>query len=169
LEILLHKEYGDEGPKHIDGVRPSGEEEEDEEERDLPEFTEGEVISIASPSTAPSSTVAMVPGAGVSRATLDVKERMTIRPTHLSESELIGEMEKYGIGTDASISTHIENISKRNYAHLISGRKMCPSKLGLVLAQGYHSIDSSLVLPQIRSDIEDQCNKIAKGLANKVK
>jgi len=27
--------------------------------------------------------------------------------------------------------------------------------------------DSSLVLPQVRSDIEDQCNKIAKGLASK--
>jgi hypothetical protein len=30
-------------------------------------------------------------------------------------------------------------------------------------------IDSSLVLPRVRSDIEDQCNKIAKGLANRVR
>ena len=44
---------------------------------------------------------------------------------------------------------------------------MKPSKLGLVLAQGYHLIDSSLVLPKIRSDIESQCNQIAKGLADK--
>ena len=44
---------------------------------------------------------------------------------------------------------------------------MLPSKLGLVLAQGYHLIDSSLVLPKVRSDIEDQCNKIAKGEASK--
>jgi len=28
-------------------------------------------------------------------------------------------------------------------------------------------IDSSLVLPTVRSDIEDQCNKIAKGQASK--
>ena len=87
-----------------------------------------------------------------SRATLDIKEKMTTPPTHLTESELIGQMEKHGIGTDASISTHIENILKRNYAELIPGRKMMPSKLGLVLAQGYHLIDSSLVLPKIRSD-----------------
>jgi DNA topoisomerase-3 len=33
--------------------------------------------------------------------------------------------------------------------------------------QGYHQIDSGLVLPSVRSDIEDQCNKIAKGLTTK--
>lgn len=70
-------------------------------------------------------------------------------------------------GTDASISTHIENIMKRNYVELIPGRKLKPSRLGLVLAQGYHLIDSSLVLPQVRSDIESECNKIAKGLADR--
>ena len=45
-------------------------------------------------------------------------------------------MEKHGIGTGASISTHIENIQKRNYVELIPGRKLKPSRLGLVLAQG---------------------------------
>lgn len=50
---------------------------------------------------------------------------------------------------------------------LESGRRLRPSKLGIVLVQGYHNIDSSLVLPTIRSDIEGQCNKIAKGFASK--
>ena len=77
---------------------------------------------------------------------------MTTAPTHLSESELISL--KHGIGTDASIATHIENICKRHYVDLVTGRKLVPSKLGLVLAQGYHLIDSSLV-------------KVAKGLADK--
>lgn len=36
-----------------------------------------------------------------------------------------------------------------------------------MLVQGYHQIDSSLVLPRVRSDIEDQCNQIAKGKASK--
>jgi DNA topoisomerase-3 len=76
-------------------------------------------------------------------------------------------MEKNGIGTDASIATHIENIQKRNYVNLASGRRLLPSRLGLVLVQGYHQIDSSLVLPRVRSDIEDQCNMIAKGLASR--
>lgn len=93
---------------------------------------------------------------------------MTTPPTYLTESELISKMEYNGIGTDASISTHIENILKRNYVELIAGRKLKPSRLGLVLAQGYHLIDDSLVLPRIRSDIEDQCVQIAKGLADRV-
>jgi DNA topoisomerase-3 len=92
---------------------------------------------------------------------------MTTAPKHLSESELINLMEKHGIGTDASIATHIENICKRNYVQLVTGRKLVPSKLGLVLVQGYHLIDSSLVLPQVRADIENECNKVAKGLADK--
>lgn len=56
---------------------------------------------------------------------------------------------------------------KRNYVELIPGRKLKPSRLGLVLVQGYHLIDGSLVLPKVRSDIEFECNKIAKGLADR--
>ena len=74
-------------------------------------------------------------------------------------------MERNGIGTDASIPTHIENILKRNYVTLISGRRLKPSKLGIVLAQGYMHIDPSLVLPEVRAEIEAQCTRIAKGEA----
>lgn len=90
----------------------------------------------------------------------------TCPPEHLSESELISIMERNGIGTDASIPTHIENILKRNYVTLISGRRLKPSKLGIVLAQGYMHIDPSLVLPEVRAEIEAQCTRIAKGEAS---
>ena len=100
-------------------------------------------------------------------ASLDVKEKMTTPPGYLTEAELIGMMEKYGIGTDASIPTRIENIQKRNYVRLETGRRLLPNKLGLVLVQGYHQIDSGLVLPKVRSDIEGQCNRIAKGEMDK--
>jgi len=165
LEVLLHREYGNEGER-IDGLR---EEDEDEEERAVPEFKEGEIIPLfqdKSSSRGGSSKVAVASGAPC-WASLGIKEKLTTPPTHINESELIGMMEKNGIGTDASIATHIENIQKRNYVELGAGRRLIPSKLGLVLVQGYHQIDSGLVLPKVRSDIEGQCNKIAKGLVDR--
>jgi DNA topoisomerase III len=160
LAVLLHKEYGNETN---DGF---ADEEGNEEEMTIPDFTTGEVIPILNTKSNSSSKVIMTPSESV-WASVEIKERVTTPPTYLTEAELIGMMEKHGIGTDASIATHIENVQKRNYVAIASGRRLVPSKLGLVLAQGYHQIDSSLVLPQVRSDIESQCNKIAQGQASK--
>lgn len=161
LAVLLHKEYGDEADENAEYTV----EDEVDEVENLPEFNVGEVFSLTNAKEASQSKVA-VQAAGL-RGTLGIKEKMTTAPKHLSEAELINLMEKNGIGTDASIATHIENIIKRNYVELVTGRKLVPSKLGLVLAQGYHLIDSSLVLPKVRADIENECNKVAKGLADK--
>ena len=71
-------------------------------------------------------------------------------PDYLSESELIGLMERHGIGTDASIAVHINNICERNYVRIQGGRRVVPTELGITLVRGYQLIDPELCSPQAR-------------------
>jgi DNA topoisomerase-3 len=75
-------------------------------------------------------------------------------------------MEKHGIGTDASIPTHINNICLRNYVKVTQGRRLVPTQLGIVLVHGYQKIDNDLVLPTSRAALEKELNEIANGRVN---
>ncbi|KAL0366648.1 UNVERIFIED_CONTAM: DNA topoisomerase 3-beta [Sesamum radiatum] len=66
-------------------------------EINIPQFTEGQKIDISR---------------------IEVDEGSTQPPDYLSESELISLMEENGIGTDASIPVHINNICERNYVQI---------------------------------------------------
>ncbi|KAK6122903.1 hypothetical protein DH2020_043369 [Rehmannia glutinosa] len=114
-------------------------------EINIPQFTEGEKIDISR---------------------IEVDEGSTRPPDYLSESELISLMEKNGIGTDASISVHINNICERNYVQVQAGRRLVPTALGISLIRGYQCIDPDLCLPDIRSFIEHQISLVAKGQAD---
>lgn len=72
-------------------------------------------------------------------------------------------MEKHGIGTDASMAVHINNICERDYVRVTGqGRKLVPSNLGLSLINGYNEIDKDLSAPELRSGIERSVALIAK-------
>lgn len=95
-----------------------------------------------------------------------ITEGRTDAPGYLTEAELISKMEEHGIGTDASIPTHINNIIERQYVTVQNpGRKLAPTLLGQALVKGYCEIDPELVMPQVRSNIERSCELVAKGKA----
>ena len=84
----------------------------------------------------------------------------------MTESELIALMEKHGIGTDASMAVHINNISERDYVKIVGSRRLMPTNLGLSLIKGYNDIDKDLAAPDLRSGIEKSVSLIAKVIKN---
>ncbi|KAH8739347.1 DNA topoisomerase III beta-1 [Cryptosporidium ryanae] len=113
--------------------------------REIPNFTMGEEIVVKS---------------------IELVTKETTPPPLLSESELLSLMEKNGIGTDASMPTHIQKIQEREYVKLVSGRRFEPTKLGMALAHGILNIDHELVFPLVRSEIEKYVDLIARGKYN---
>lgn len=107
-----------------------------------------------------------VQGTQVAINDVRLAESQTGPPDYLTEAELITLMEQHGIGTDASIPVHINNICQRNYVKIESGRKLIPTTLGIVLVHGYQKIDPELVLPTMRSEVERMLTLIAKGSAD---
>ena len=85
---------------------------------------------------------------------------------YITEAELIEEMEKNHIGTDASMSDHISNICRRGYVDVDQNRHLKPTKLGKALIEALESIDKEIVLPQIRAKIEKCVEQISIGEKN---
>lgn len=99
---------------------------------------------------------------------VSLKQRYTEPPLHLSESELLALMDRHGIGTDASMASHVGNVQRRKYVQLDDQtRRMKPSELGLALCHAYMLIDPELVLPTVRASIENACARVARGEAHK--
>jgi len=79
-------------------------------------------------------------------------------------------MEQNGIGTDASMAQHINNICERNYVKVVGNtRKLVPTDLGSALIHSYQQIDEDLVAPNLRSEIEKRVDMIAKVFISKSK
>lgn len=91
----------------------------------------------------------------------------TAPPQNLSESELISDMDKHGIGTDATIAAHITTIQQREYVHKDDQNRFIPTKLGIALIEAYNSMGYQLNKPFLRAQMEADCQKIARGECRK--
>jgi len=114
---------------------------------------------------------------------VDLSESMTSPPPFLQEHELIGLMDEHGIGTDASMATHVATVCDRNYVAVVDelgeplrppprpgskkqrprqrGRFLVPTPLGLAFLGAVESVDADLVSPPIRAKMEEEVGKIA--------
>ncbi|KAL3089882.1 hypothetical protein niasHT_022514 [Heterodera trifolii] len=93
--------------------------------------------------------------------------RTSVRPEHLTEAELITLMEDHGIGTDASIPVHVENICQREFVTVATKqRRLVPTPLGTALLHGYQRVDPDLVVPTSRAQMERKLEQIAQGTAD---
>lgn len=87
----------------------------------------------------------------------------TAAPPPISESDLISEMDRNGIGTDATIATHISTIQQRDYASKDPDGRFIPTALGLALVDAYNSMGFQLNKPHLRASMEADCQRVARG------
>lgn len=77
-------------------------------------------------------------GTRIFPSSLIMREGRTTAPLPISEVELITLMDKNGIGTDATIATHITTIVEREYVTKDAQQRFHPTKLGIALIEGYN-------------------------------
>jgi DNA topoisomerase-3 len=77
-------------------------------------------------------------GTRIRPSSLVMREGRTTAPPPISEVELITLMDKNGIGTDATIATHISTICDRAYVTKDEQQRFHPTKLGIALVEGYN-------------------------------
>ncbi|KAK2464337.1 hypothetical protein APHAL10511_003794 [Amanita phalloides] len=105
-------------------------------------------------------------------STCVLKEGQTTCPNLLTEADLVSLMDKNGIGTDATIASHIQMIIDRGYVkERMEGntKYLLPSKLGLGLVHGYSQIGlhKNLSKPLLRRETERSLVQVCQGAKSK--
>ncbi|KAJ3276880.1 DNA topoisomerase 3-alpha [Terramyces sp. JEL0728] len=110
----------------------------------------------------------LIEGERIQPSALNLVAGSTSKPNMLTEADLIGIMDKSGIGTDATIHEHIKKILEREYVNK-EGEYFYPTTLGMALVCGYDEmgIDLSLSKPDLRAQMESNMNCIITGTKTK--
>ena len=97
---------------------------------------------------------------------LSLHEGATNPPSMLTEADLIGLMEKHGIGTDATHADHINTIKERGYIGELDQGHLVPGTLGMGLVEGYELMNLQLAKPRLRAGLEEDLKAICLGTRN---
>lgn len=82
-----------------------------------------------------------------------LREKFTEPPKPMQEHELIKQMEAHSIGTDASMSKHIQTLTERGYI-TFDDKMIRVNELGKMLIRTLKTIDPELVDANLRKDME---------------
>nr|XP_027201279.1 T-complex protein 1 subunit zeta-like [Dermatophagoides pteronyssinus] len=94
-------------------------------------------------------------------AGLKLVEGVTTPPKSLDEAGLLVLLDRYGIGTDATMHEHIKNVILRNYVEKKSNGQLVPTKLGFAISLVFARHFPDLISVSIRSKLEAQVKAIA--------
>ncbi|KAI8319334.1 prokaryotic type I DNA topoisomerase [Martensiomyces pterosporus] len=102
-------------------------------------------------------------------STLEMRTSKTTAPKLLKDEDLVGIMDKNGIGTDATHADHIKKIIEREYIFKSPDGYLSPSTLGIGLVEGYDAIglELSLSKPHLRREMEIELKQICDGIKTK--
>lgn len=96
--------------------------------------------------------------------TIESDKKFTLPPDLWTESQLIREMARLNIGTDATRSQHIATVVERGYAKIKPGsRSLQPTEIGLAFFDSFTKYAEKLILPEIRETVEQWTIGIRSG------
>ena len=99
---------------------------------------------------------------------VSMQDGKTEPPALLREAQLIGLMDDKGIGTDATIASHIKTIQDRKYVEVDNSGFFIPTPLGLAIATSYHVIGlRDMCQPLLRAQMEAAMSDIVRGTTTK--
>ncbi|KAL0205620.1 hypothetical protein P9112_000927 [Eukaryota sp. TZLM1-RC] len=87
----------------------------------------------------------------ISHVTL--RQGYTSPPPLMSEHRLLGEMERFGIGTDATAAEHINTVIQRQYA-IRRGSSIVPTNSGMALIKGFLELGLAIADSSLRASME---------------
>ncbi|HEY4669380.1 MAG TPA: type I DNA topoisomerase [Tepidiformaceae bacterium] len=117
--------------------------EDEDEDRPLPELTEGERVA---------------------RRNVEGKQHFTEPPPRFTEASLVKTLEELGIGRPSTYATIVQTVQKRDYVKK-EGRALVPQELGFLVNDMLVKHLDKYVAPEFTSKMEDQLDQIAGAKA----